>query len=280
MKITIVIPVYNEANQLGVCLEAIAQQTYQAYEVIVVDNNSTDQSVQIASKYSFVKVMHQKIQGVVHARNLAFDAAQGEIIGRIDADTVLPTNWTSMLIKIFSDPTVDAVSGAVSYHDLPCKDFFSKVDLYFRSKIAKGMGEEVFLFGSNMAIRRSAWQKTRHDICKKSGLHEDFDLAIHAQDNGSRVVFDKTLCAEVSLRRFNTSFKDYWSYAWLSPRTYAIHGRTSQRHMYTVVWLVIVFYWAIKLAYRSYNPDTDEISLRNLLTSGVPVRVNPATFVD
>jgi glycosyltransferase involved in cell wall biosynthesis len=280
MKITIVIPVYNEADQLHACLTAIARQEIPPSEVIVVDNNSTDSSVRIASSYSFVTLIKQKRQGVVYARNIAFDQAKGDIIGRIDADTILPTNWTIRVSEIFSDQCIDAVSGSVSYHDLPCKDFFSKLDLYFRARIASGMKEEVFLFGSNMAIRKSAWQKARSLVCNSAGLHEDFDLAIHAYDTGAHVTFNESLKAEVSLRRFNTNFKDYWRYVWLSPYTYALHGRKSQRHMYPVVWLVIIFYWSIKIAYRSYDPETDEVSLRNLVASSLPVRVNPATFVD
>jgi glycosyltransferase involved in cell wall biosynthesis len=280
MKITIVIPVYNEADQLHACLAAIARQEFPPSEVLVVDNNSTDSSVRIASQYSFVTIISQKRQGVVHARNLAFDQAKGEVIGRIDADTILPNNWTRTIADIFDNSDVDAVSGSVLYYDLPSKKFFSKLDLYFRARIANSMKDEVFLFGSNMAIRKSTWLKARSLVCNSAGVHEDFDLAIHAYETGAHVAFNKTLIAEVSLRRFNTNFKDYWRYVWLSPHTYTLHGRKSQRHMYPVVWLVIMFYWAIKIAYRSYDPQTDKVSLRNLIASSLPIRVNPATFVD
>lgn len=280
MKISIVIPVYNEANRLDACLLAISRQIDPAYEVIVVDNNSTDGSANIALRYPFVRLLKEPKQGVVHARNQGFDAARGDIIGRIDADTIVPSNWTAMLRTIFEDKSIDAVSGAVTYHELPSREALSKIDLFFRIRLAESMGDEVFLYGANMALRTSLWQAVRDKICSKRGLHEDLDIAIHAHEVGATVIFDKELVVEVSLRRFNTGFRDYWEYIWLSPLTYAKHGRISQRHMYGIVSLVLVFHWVIKLAYRSYDQETEQSSIRNILISADPIRTNPATFVE
>src|SRR5487761_1699776 len=94
MKISIVIPVYNEADNLSACLDAISNLEVMPYEVIVVDNNSTDNTVAIANLYDFVTVAHESRQGVVHARTKGFNLAKGDIIARIDADSVLPYDWT------------------------------------------------------------------------------------------------------------------------------------------------------------------------------------------
>jgi glycosyltransferase involved in cell wall biosynthesis len=280
MKISIVIPVYNEADHLDACLLAISRQTEAAYEVIVVDNNSTDGSASIARRYPFVKLLKEPKQGVVHARNLGFDTARGDIIGRIDADTLVPVNWTTMIRTILSDKTIDAVSGSVTYHELPNRETLSKIDLFFRIRLAKNMGSEVFLYGSNMAIRSSLWKKVRSTVCPARGMHEDLDIAIHAHDAGAHVVFDRRLVAEVSLRRFNTNFRDCWEYVWLSPRTYAQHGRVSQRHMYGLVCLVLAFHSVLKLAYKSYDPELEQSSLKTIFYATNPIRTNPATFVD
>ncbi|HPG37472.1 MAG TPA: glycosyltransferase family A protein, partial [Candidatus Saccharibacteria bacterium] len=92
-RISVVIPVYNEAAALPACLEALAGQTAPPFEVLVVDNNSTDDSVLVAARYPFVTVLHEKRQGVLHARSLGFTAARGDIIGRIDADTEVAPDW-------------------------------------------------------------------------------------------------------------------------------------------------------------------------------------------
>lgn len=279
-RITIVIPVYNEAEHLGACLEAIAEQRLAPYEVIIVDNNSSDETTVVAKSFPFVTLLHESRQGVVHARNRGFNAARGDIIGRIDADTILPPNWTENVATIFGDQAIDAVSGAVTYYDLPYIKLTSRIDLFFRQAIARGMGKEVFLYGANMAIRRQAWLKARSAMCQDGGLHEDFDLAIHAEEAGARVVFDQRLKAAVSLRRIDVSWRNFREYALLSPRTYARHGRTSQRHMYPAVGLVTSFYWLIKLLHRSYDTDSLSFSWQKLLAPVENVRPNPATFVD
>lgn len=280
LRVSIVIPAYNEAGHLRACLDAIAQQSVRPYEVIVVDNNSIDQSVRIAQAYDFVTVVQEKRQGVVHARNSGFNAATGDIIGRIDADTIIGTDWVKQIQSLFADRNLDAVSGSVSYHDLPWEVFISGLDLAFRSWIARGMGREVFLFGSNMAIRRSAWLRVRSKVCNEQGMHEDFDLAIHLHSIDCTVTFDQQLKAAVSLRRFNTGLSEYWKYVWLSPETYRMHGRVSHRRMYPVVALVVSHHWLIKLLLLSYNPHNQTVTLNNLWLERSPVRVNPATFVE
>jgi glycosyltransferase involved in cell wall biosynthesis len=283
LRISIVIPVYNEAEALGACLLSISRQLVAPYEVIVVDNNSTDETAAVVRSFSFVRVMTELKQGVVHARNTGFNAARGEIIGRLDADTILDPNWTVQVTRIMADRTIAAVSGSISYHDLPWRATASRLELFFRQRIANGMGSEVFLQGANMALRRSSWLNVRAQTCTSKGLHEDFDLAVHLhdlQDQQQRVVFDPSLHANLSLRRFDSSYISFVPYALQNPKTYAVHGRTAQRHMYPAIALVLLFYVPIKLLYRGYDPYTERFSLAKLFAVVTNVRVNPATFVD
>jgi len=109
-------------------------------EVIVVDNNSSDDTIAVARRFPFVTVLREKRQGVVHARNRGFNASRGDIIGRIDADTVIARDWVAQLQAIFADTRISAVSGAITYHDLPWQDQVGRLELYFRQRIARGMG--------------------------------------------------------------------------------------------------------------------------------------------
>src|SRR5581483_6160102 len=118
MKISIFIPVYNEADSLRGCLDAIALQDDMPDEVIVVDNNSSDNSVEIALKYDFVQLLQEPKQGVMHARKLGYDNAAGDIIARIDADTILPPDWLRNIKSVFMDPGIDAVSGIALYYNV------------------------------------------------------------------------------------------------------------------------------------------------------------------
>ena len=280
LRISIVIPVYNEAEALGACLLSISRQEAPAYEVIVVDNNSTDDTRAVAARFDFVKLLTETKQGVVHARNRGFNAARGEIIGRIDADTILDADWTKRLAAIMANPATDAVSGSISYHDLPWQAATSRVELFFRQRIADGMADQVFLQGANMGLRRSAWAAVRATTCCSKGLHEDFDLAVHLHDIGARVIFDPSLHANLSLRRFDSTYLSFLPYALQNPKTYAVHGRTAQRHMYPAIFLVLLFYLPIKLLYRGYDPASERFSLAKLLAVPASIRVNPANFVD
>ena len=84
LRVTIVIPVHNEADMIGPCLDAVLGQRVAADEVIVVDNNSTDATAERLSAYEGrIRVVHEARQGVQFARTAGFDAASGDVIGRI-----------------------------------------------------------------------------------------------------------------------------------------------------------------------------------------------------
>ena len=89
-KISIVIPVYNVGQYLCQCLDSIITQTIQDYEVILVDDGSTDESPSICDKYAEKNkrftVIHQKNEGSAKARNTGLDKATGEYIAFIDSD--------------------------------------------------------------------------------------------------------------------------------------------------------------------------------------------------
>lgn len=280
MKISIVIPVYNEALQLRACLQAIARQTIDPYEVIVVDNNSDDASAEIAKSFDFVRLMSETKQGVVYARTLGFNTATGDVFARIDADTVVADNWLESLVEIFADQSVDAVSGTAAYYGVAGAGFFNSLDLFFRRRLSWQLGDRVFLWGANMAIRRHAWLKSRDHVCAELDIHEDFDLAIHLQEVGGVVAFDERLKAAVSSRRIDMNFRSFMHYVWVSPATYAKHNIRQRRHMYTIVALCAVGYLPARMLYRGYDAEIGHFSWYKLLSPETTVsRVDPTTNV-
>jgi len=279
MKISIVIPVYNECERLDACLRSIAAQSRAPFEVIVVDNNSTDGSAAIARSYPFVKLLQENRQGVVHARNLGFDAARGAIIGRIDADTVLPPDWTLQVSTLFqTEPAMSAVSGSAHYYDFALFRLADAVDNRLRQHLAHQLGATNFLWGANMAVRRSAWRQVRHIICADRAMHEDFDLAIHLQEEGLHVAYKAELQAGVSSRRIDSNFRDYVHYTMISPRTYALHKLRSRFHMYPVLVVCWTVYLPGRLIYRGYDPETGLFSLSRLFVDST-TRVDPTTNI-
>jgi glycosyltransferase involved in cell wall biosynthesis len=224
LTLSIVIPVYNEQDHLKACLDAIAAQTEFPDEVIVVDNNSSDKTLAIAESYFFVDILHEKKQGVMAARTKGFNAAKSDLIGRIDADTILPPNWAKIVRRSMQKTSVAAITGPVNYYDMPFSSSNYRFDHFMRSSIYNWSPKSPFLFGSNMAIRRSAWRKISPLLCADSYMHEDLDLAIHLDRAGHKILYDKKILAGASGRRYNDRFGRFYIYLSMYRQTYLRHN--------------------------------------------------------
>jgi glycosyltransferase involved in cell wall biosynthesis len=224
LTLSIVIPVYNEEDHIKACLDSIAKQVEFPEQVIVVDNNSTDRTAVIAASYSFVTVINEKKQGVLAARTKGFNLAKSDIIGRIDADTILPANWVKTIKQSLQNTGVAAVTGPVNYYDMPFPSTNYRFDHFMRSSIYNWSPKSPFLFGSNMAIKRTAWKQTQPHVCADNYMHEDLDLAIHLDKAGHKILYDKKLLAGASGRRYNDKFSRFYIYLSMYRQTYLRHG--------------------------------------------------------
>jgi len=224
LTLTIVIPVFNEQNHLETCLRAIAAQTVIPDEVIVVDNNSTDGSRRVAKQFSFVRLISEKKQGVLFAKNKGFSVARGAIIGRIDADSILPPRWVETVKLSLADNSYAALTGPVNYYDMPLPEVNYHLDHWMRSSIYNWSPKSPFLFGSNMAIRKSAWDEVRGSLCSDTYMHEDLDLAIHLYERGYDILYSNRLLAGASGRRYNDSPSRFYRYISMYRQTYLRHG--------------------------------------------------------
>ncbi len=192
LKLSIIIPAYNEEIHIAECLDAIAAQTVRPDEVLLVDNNCTDKTVEIASEHSFVKIIQEPKQGLIAARNAGFNAAKGDILGRIDADTVLDKNWVKVVRDRFEGGKIDGLAGlgftpALPFLQQPSWSF------YFRSYIwsVHGFYGTQIMWGGNMAISKRSWAKIgKHTMSDSAGIHEDQDISILMAHRGFRVVHD------------------------------------------------------------------------------------------
>ncbi len=99
MKVSIIIPTYNEADVISSCLSSLNQQSYKDFEVIIVDDGSTDGTLQILRAASDIKVYSQNHQGPAMARNLGAKHAKGEILVFIDSDMTFDKKFITMLIR-------------------------------------------------------------------------------------------------------------------------------------------------------------------------------------
>ena len=122
MRISIVVPAYNEEQLLPKSLAAIRRELDRFpcdAEVIVVNNASTDRTGEIARAHDWVCAVDEPKKGLVRARQTGFAASTGEIIANIDADTLMPEGWLRTVLTEFErDSGLAALSGPFIYHDL------------------------------------------------------------------------------------------------------------------------------------------------------------------
>jgi len=277
--VSIVIPVFNEEDHIRGCLDAIARQTVKPAEVIIVDNNSTDRTVSIARSFPFVTIVSERRQGVVYARDRGYDVAKSEIIARIDGDSRIAPNWVEQIQKTFADPTVQAASGQITYRDVGLARGFNAVDVWIRNYLSRRMGAlgEQFLYGVNMAIRRSAWCTVREHVCHEARLHEDLDLAAHLSHAAHKVVFEPAMRVSISPRQAAAGPRQFYGYVWSNSAVFTRHDMKSKRYADRIALLVTSLYIPIHILYRGYNPATRRFSVTYALTNTTPARVSPVS---
>lgn len=248
--VSIVIPAYNEEATIEPCVQAALAQTVPAHEIIVVDNRSTDRTAAIVAELQaqhpsapIIYLPQFDEQGLVPTRNAGLDAATGEVLGRIDADSVLEPNWVDEVQKAFLDPDVAATTGPVLYYDMPLRRFGLKADDTLRRAILRLAREYHFVFGSNMALRATAWKRIRSEVCRDEAdlFHEDIDISVHLYDAGLIARYVPTMVAGMSARRIDDSPRDYYSYVGRFDRTYTHHG-VRNRRLRVPAWVFLAVY--------------------------------------
>ncbi|GAA2753932.1 glycosyltransferase family A protein [Amnibacterium kyonggiense] len=204
MLLTVVIPVRDDAGPLERCLRALEQQRRRADELVVVDNGSSDGSAAVALAHG-ARIVTVGVRGIPGATAAGFDAARGDVIARLDADSVPPVDWLERIEAAFAaDRDLAAVSGAARFYGgsaiVRSLGRLSLTVGYFRL-IAALLGH-VPLYGSNFAIRSAVWARTARAVLRdRADVHDDLDLSLRLPP-GSAVRYDPGLSVGVSARSF------------------------------------------------------------------------------
>ena len=115
VKLSVVIPVYNIEDYIGKCLDSVLAQTYQNYEVIIVDDGSTDGTAGVCDEYAQkderIRVIHKKNEGVSATRNLGLKLVTGDYITFIDSDDFVDKLYLEVLYKSLTENDADIASG-------------------------------------------------------------------------------------------------------------------------------------------------------------------------
>ncbi len=221
-RLSIIVPAYNEEKYIALTLKAIAAQEYKNIEVIVVDNNSKDRTVEKAKEFK-VRVVTEKKQGITHARQCGFAHATGEIVAKVDADTRLPKHWATRIMQEFDRrPNIVGVSGLPEFtEEGKFLRIVSKISFILTIYSIRLLFGHFQLVGSNCAVRKSAIQNITPHF-DDSMVHEDIDLACHIEKRG-KIVFLSSLTVSTSARRFKKSPLEFFRYVILTFRTFKLH---------------------------------------------------------
>jgi len=167
MRFSIVIPTYNRKDLLRRCLAAAMSQDYPDYEVIVMDDGSTDGTGEMVQReFPQVRYIRQEPnRGPAAARNRGIEAATGEIVAFTDDDCVAPPEWLKTHASYYADPSVGAVGGVQMPRN---PNFFDKFEMahyanvYTEFQRVTSLGHIGGLVTNNLSVRRELFEKAGH----------------------------------------------------------------------------------------------------------------------
>lgn len=192
-NVSVIIPAYNAEKSIQKCLDSLMNQDYTGdYEVIVVDDGSTDSTSSILSRYATVRLIKQKNAGPADARNRGAAKAKGDIILFTDADCIPEYNWITEMVKPFkSNPDIVGVRGkyrteqkeiVAKFVQIEYEDKYSYIqkDKYvdFIDTYSAGFKKDVFI---NMK---------GYDTEFPVACAEDIELSYRLSNKGYKMVFN------------------------------------------------------------------------------------------
>jgi len=205
--ISVVIPTLNEEKFLPDCLESLKNQDCEGeYEIIVVDNGSTDKTANIARNFGAKVIICSEKKGVSYARQVGAEAACGDIIAQADADTVYPRDWLKRIADHFSSSqeTV-AVAGRFIYMNPPSWAKFEYFLRDYANRLTAALfGRPLLVSGATFAFRRRAFLNVG-GYKNTSYSPDQYGISSRLSKMG-QVSYDRNLCVLTSPRSVRKPF--------------------------------------------------------------------------
>jgi GT2 family glycosyltransferase len=194
MKLTVYIPCYNAAPHIAGAIRALLEQTRPADELLVIDDGSSDNTVELASQFPVRIILHEKNKGLAAARNTAFASASHEFVGAIDADVFPARDWLENLLAPFADPRVAGTGGRLleAFQKTPA-------DAWRAVHLSQDLGTERLEFvhpthkrlgGFGTIFRKQAVESVGGYNEKYRTNYEDVDLCARLLAAGHKLVFE------------------------------------------------------------------------------------------
>jgi peptidoglycan-N-acetylglucosamine deacetylase len=199
--ISIVIPALNEEKLLPNCLKSLRNQEYRGdFEIIVVDNGSTDSTADIARNFGARVIRADKEKSVFYARQAGADEARGDIIAQADADSIYPKDWLKKIAeRLASHPEAVAVAGRFFYFERFIWSWFELMFRHLANMLTSAfLSRPLIISGATFAFRRRAFVS----LGGYRGLHyyaDQYGIASRLKQLG-KILYDKDLRILTSAR--------------------------------------------------------------------------------
>ena len=159
IKVSVIIPARNEEGYIGPCIKAVKAQDFDDYEIIVIDNRSSDNTAQIAKGLG-ARIVSEPVVGITRARERGRRSANGDLLLYLDADTIIPPSYLSRLFEFLeAHKNIVAVSNPYLFYDGNWRintyaKFFFKGFFLIYYRLLKAFKIPKVLFGPNFAVRK------------------------------------------------------------------------------------------------------------------------------
>lgn len=172
-KISVIIPIYNNEKYIERCVESVLGQSYKDYEIILIDDGSTDRSGdlcdELALRSDFIRVIHQENKGLASSRKVGVEAAKGKYITFIDSDDYIDRDMLKILYSHILDfDIVSCCFTVVSGTDKKVRDSFEEeyVDFYDNTEMVRAYFNREYLNGSACAKLVKTELYGKIDMCE------------------------------------------------------------------------------------------------------------------
>jgi glycosyltransferase involved in cell wall biosynthesis len=203
-EVSVVIPVHNGGRTLGDQLQALAeQQDDVSFDVLVVDNNSTDETATVANRYrpdfENLRLLSASAgSGVAYARNYGARHVTTDVVLFCDADDLVRPGWISAMATALAD--YDIVGGRLDVTRINSEQVQTWTGHPPSNALPTTMKWRPYATGANLGVRMSVWRELNGFDESFVGGHEEVDFAWRAQDLGRTVGFAPGAVVDYRLR--------------------------------------------------------------------------------
>ncbi len=195
--ISVIIPNYNRSTTIGKCLEAVFSSQYKNFEIIVVDDCSTDSSVEIIKRFPCRLIQLDKHSGAAKARNAGADNSTGEILFFIDSDCLAQKNTLSTVNSAMSEHSGDYTIVGGTYTTAPFDDtFFSTFQSIFVNFFETKRKEPDYIAAHAMAISAYYFKSSGGFREQILPMLEDVEFSHQLRENGCKLVINPEILVQ------------------------------------------------------------------------------------